>query len=182
LLKNTSVCTLQGYNTRGRTVPVMVAIHGAGGDGRDMINAFMVMNCDGDSVFSASPTQGGVQQQPAWLFTHRLQQSIWQEVLRSDAGLSMLARCSGIASDRCDVTLYLHPPLQALADKYRFVIIAPQSHDLRGWLAVQDSGRITPFTDDVKHVVGALHATQRVGRAACSAVGDVYPVAARHVR
>lgn len=47
--------------------------------------------------------------------------------------------------------------LQALADRYRFVIIAPQSHDLRGWLAVQDSGRITPFTDDVKHVVGALH-------------------------
>jgi hypothetical protein len=42
---------------------------------------------------------------------------------------------------------------KALADKYRFVIIAPDSHDSRGWLAVQQNGAVTPLTEDSKHVV-----------------------------
>jgi hypothetical protein len=58
-------------------------------------------------------------------------------------------------------------PTQALADKYRFVIIAPQSHDTRGWLAVQDNGSITPFTDDVKHVVRVACCARLNKRSSC---------------
>lgn len=36
----------QGYNAAKRTVPVMVAVHGAGGDGKDMVNTFMVRHID----------------------------------------------------------------------------------------------------------------------------------------
>lgn len=67
----------KGY--KGKSLPLMVALHGSGGSGRDMIGAFM-----------------------------------------------------------------------ALADKHRFVIVAPDSHDTRGWLAAASTTE--RWTYDMIHI------------------------------